>query len=548
MEDTIRAYAVQNASRFNGKANPGAVLGKILSEKPELRKDIASIKSKVAEIVAEINSLSIEEQQDLLRRHPPKEVKKKEADMFEFIDIKGRVTTAFPPEPSKYPHIGHAKALVINYELAKRNNGSFILRFDDTNPKLVKKKFYDIHLEDYAWLGIKWDKLDYGSSHMEEFYRYAEVLISQDDAYVCSCPQELIRDNRFRGRACRCRSNNTEENLALWKQMFSSAEGSLILRLKIDLKHKNTTMRDPSIMRIIDFPHPLCKKRYRVWPTYDFETTLMDSLGRITHRIRTKEFEMRNELQRYIQEKLGFSPTSIYEFARFNLEGVESSGRIIREKIEKHELIGWDDPSLTTLRALRRRGFLPEAIKEFVLSTGITKAESTLTWDTLITYNRRILEPDAERYFFVHDPVKIIIRGAPEKRLKLRLHPDNDLGYRDFRTSDRFYIAKKDLDRLKQGKIHRLMDCLNFRVEGNSFVYDSDDIGSFRSNQGNIIHWLPADSIIRAEVLMPDKALVKGYAESGISNLRENDVIQFARFGFCRLDSKRSNRFWYTHG
>ena len=342
-----------------------------------------------------------------------------------------------------------------------------------------------------------------------------------------------------------------EENLKRYDEMFKAAEGSMILRLKGYMQHENTTMRDPALLRIIKHPHPRTGNKYHIWPTYDFENAVLDGLEGVTHRLRTKEFELRNELQNFVQTTLGFKNTKIYEFARFNLEGVESSGRIIRDLIKKKKLIGWDDPSLTTIVALKRRGFLPEAIKSFVLSTGITKTEATLTCDYLIVQDRIILDLQSTRNFFIKDAKEIKIENAPERNVKLKMHPDfEDRGFREFKAKDSFYIEKEDFKGIKENKINRLMDCLNFRKKGNKFVFDSLEHEKYKKNPGIIMHWLPKQKdLANAEVLMPDKKLIKGIAEPLVGKLKENDVIQFARFGFCRLDKKEKNklRFWYAH-
>ncbi|MEK6869249.1 MAG: glutamate--tRNA ligase family protein, partial [Nanoarchaeota archaeon] len=257
-----------------------------------------------------------------------------------------------------------------------------------------------------------------------------------------------------------------------------------------------------------------------------------------------------NELQNYVQNILGFKQTKIYEFARFNLEGVESSGRIIRELIKKKKLIGWDDPSLTTIVALRRRGFVAEAIRNFVLSTGITKTEATLTWDDLIMHNKRILDAKSNRYFFIHDKKEIKVENAPEQTVKLKLHPDSKEREREFKVKDAFYIEQEDFKKLKNGKLYRLMDCLNFKKIGSKLVFHSTEHEKFKKNDGLIIHWLPKQKeLANVEVFMPDKKLVKGVAEPLVKKTSENVVIQFARFGFCRLDKKEKNRlrFWFTH-
>ncbi|MEM4260195.1 MAG: glutamate--tRNA ligase [Candidatus Woesearchaeota archaeon] len=556
MDDLIYKHALYNAVKHDGKANQGAVISNIIGEKPDLKNDIKDLAKKVSDIIKKINSMSIDQQKKELEKYPDKEKKNmgKERDIFEFLKIKqgSKIRTAFPPGPEKYPHIGHAKALILNYELAKKYNGEFYLRFEDTNPTLVKKEFYEIMQENFKWLGVKWDKLDYASDHMDKFYYYAKKLLKENKAYVCDCDKEKIKVSRAKGIVCAHRSYSEEENLKLFDEMIAGKHKNSIVRLKIDLRHQNTTMRDPAILRNIEEPHARQGKKYHVWPIYDFQNAIMDGVEGITHRLRSKEFEMRNELHRYIQNILELPETNIYEFARFNMVGVESSGRIIREKIQKKELFGWDDPSLTTLVALRRRGFLPQAIKDFVFSTGITKHESTMTWDDLIVHNKRLLDKQCRRYFFIENPKEIIIKNAPEQKLKLKSHPDNpELGFRNFETHKKFLITKTDFDSLSSEKLYRLMDCLNFRtdkVDNKSLIFDSLEYEEYKDKGEKIMHWLPlSKDLVDVEIIMPDHEIKKGKAEYGVKNLKEGDVVQFERFGFCRLDNKKNMVFWFTH-
>ncbi len=557
LKNIITKYALQNALKYGGKANPGAVIGKVFAENPDLKSQAKELGKEIAKIIGEVNKLPLEKQQHKIQELAPelleKKEEKKEKGIFEFLEIREgeKVVTAFPPEPSKYPHIGHAKAIFVNYELAKKYNGTFVLRFEDTNPELAKKEFYEIHINNYAWLGIKPDKIDYASDHIGELYSYAEKIIGNNHAYICSCRQEKIKEERQKGIECEHRLQQPEKNLELWEEMFKSKAGKYVLRLKGHMQSTNSTLRDPVIFRLIDEAHPRQKNKFRLWPTYDFENAIMDGIEGITHRLRSKEFELRNELQRLIQTMAGFRETKIYEFARFNMEGVESSGRIIREKVQKKQLLGWDDPSLTTLVALRRRGFLPEAIKEFVLSTGLTKNESVLTWDDLIVHNRRLLDSKCSRYFFVENPKEIKIENAPEKTEELKLHPENkDRGTRKFKTKESFYVSEKDFKEFKEGKLIRLMDCLNFKKAKSKFAFDSIEYEKYKDKGGKIIHWLPVQKdLVKVEVLMPDKKIAKGLAEPMVKNLEVGDIVQFARFGFCKLDSKAKDKlvFWYTH-
>jgi|TARA_Y100000310_G_scaffold345431_1_gene464940 glutamyl-tRNA synthetase len=552
MKELILKYALQNAVKYKGKAHIGAIIGKVLAENPELKKDTKKLSKEIKKIVDEVNSLNLEKQKKELEKYSFKETVKEKKDIFSVFDIEEneQVVTAFPPEPSKYPHMGHAKAIFLNYELAKKYNGKFILRFEDTNPKLIDKEFYKIDLKNYEWLGIKPDVVDYASDHMEEFYNLAKKMVEKGFAYLCTCSQEKIKKDRFEGKECTCRYLLEEEHLKRFDELFKAKEGKMVLRLKGYMQHENTTMRDPALLRVINHKHARQGKKYHVWPTYDFQNAAMDGIEEVTHRLRTKEFELRNELQNYIQNTLGFKQTKIYEFARFNLEGVESSGRVIRDLIKKKKLIGWDDPSLTTIVALKRRGFLPKAIKNFVLSTGITKAESTLTWDDLIVHNKRILDAKANRYFFIHDIKEIKIEKAPEQTVKLKLHPDAKEQVREFKVKDKFYIEKDDFKKFKNGRLYRLMDCLNFKKKGRKLVFHSLEYKQFKKSGDLIIHWLPKQKdLVKTEVLMPDKKLIKGLAEPLAKKLAENEVIQFIRYGFCCLDKKEKNklRFWFAH-
>ncbi|MBC8495714.1 glutamate--tRNA ligase [archaeon] len=554
MDETIEKYALENAVRFNGKANPGAVIGSVIKENPDAKKNIKELQVKASKITKKINAMKASEQKKRLEELDPSLLEKKkgkEKGLFDSFKAEGKVTTAFPPEPSKYPHIGHAKALFVNYEYAQENKGKFILRFEDTNPELAKNEFYKVILNNIAWLEIIPDKIEYASDYMEDYYKHAEKLISLNKAYICNCSQEVMREKRKKGQGCDCRFKHIRENMIGWKKMQFMKPGEAVLRIKIELKHKNSAMRDPTIFRIITKPHCRLKNKYSVWPNYDFENAVMDGIEEVTHRFRTKEFEMRNELQRYMQKLLGLNETSIYEFARFNMQGVESSGRVIRELVNSKKLLGWDDPSLTTIVALRRRGFLPVAIKNFVLSTGITKSESTLTWDDLIIHNKRLLDAGCNRYFFIEDPVRVRMQDAPKINIEMKLHPEfPKRGVRKFKTEDLFYLSKKDVKTLTDKSLYRLMDCMNFVKKNGYFIFKSKDYESYKKDGKMIMHWLPiTKDLVEVEVLMPNKKVIKGLAEPLVANLKEGEIIQFERFGFCKLDKKEKNKlhFWYTH-
>jgi len=560
----FKIIVLENAYKHKGKADLKFALGSVISKYPVWREKTAELSAILKPIIEEVNNLSIEDQEKEIQELAPELLEKKEKEdrnIFAFLNIKpgDKVKSAFPPGPEKYFHIGHAKAVLLNYLLAKQYGGKFQLRFEDTNPRLVKPEFYEISQQDFKWLGIEWDELVFASDYIDMLKEQAEKLILKNQAYVCFCNPDKMSELREKMEACECRFATPEQNLIYWKEMEGYPEGKASLRLKIDLKHKNSRMRDPVIFRVIDCEHPRIGYKHRNYPAYDFQNAVLDGYFGITHRLRTLEFEMATELHHYIRKLLGLYDTYTYEFSRFNLEGMLASGRAIREKVNSGELIGWDDPSLPTLRALKRRGFSPDAIKQMVIESGITKSSgSLLTWDTIIKYNKRVLNDSSKRFFFIADPVEISVSNDPLREYHLRVHPNLDLGSRDFKSNGKYYIERVDKESFRDGNFVRLMDNINFIYAQEVNHFKSKDHIDFKNEEctdKKIIHFLPVDDsqIVKATIFKPDHSLIVGIAEKHIETLKVGDIIQFERFAFCRLDSiteedgKKVYNFWFTH-
>jgi glutamyl-tRNA synthetase len=559
MRELIMKWALKNAVEHDGKAVAGAVISKVIGEEKSLKDDMKKLAKEVAKIVAEVNKKDLGEQITALGEMAPHLLERKEErkELPELPNaVKGKVVMMFPPEPSKFPQIGHGRACWLNHSYARRYEGKFLIRFEDTNATKVKKEFYEEMLNGFKWLGLDWDGVDYISDHVDEMYKSAEELINKGDAYMCNCPSEKVRKSRAAEEECLCRGNTPKESLDYWKRMMKGEfkEGDFSLRAKIDMHHKNAAMRDPAIMRVLIGTHPRVGDKYSVWPTYDFATAIMDKIEGITHRLRGKEFEMRAEIQQWVQKKLGILSPVIVEFARSNLEGVPASGRIIREGIESGKFIGWDDPRLPTLIALKKRGFQPEAIKKFIFNLGLTKTESTIQWNLLEAENRKIIEHSANRYFMVHEPIKVIVKRAPnDLTIKVKLHPDRpDAGFKEYVFDGdevHVFIEKKDLlDKKPDDKI-RLMDLCNIRLE---VIGPEEVIAQFDSKEMvpglKIVHWVKTDENVDIEILMADGENCYGTAEAAVSKLKVGDIIQFIRFGFCRLDEKGEElKFRFTH-
>jgi glutamyl-tRNA synthetase len=557
LEDLILKHALKNASEY-GKAQPEAVIGKVIAEAPKAKADMKSTMQLIASIIDRVNRMSKEQVAEELAKFKFEE-KKEETRKITLEDgERGKVVTRFLPEPNGFIHLGHAKAALLSYEAAKEYNGRCLLRFDDTNPDKEKTAFIDSIKEDLAWLGMKFEREIYSSDKMPAFYKFARQLIMQGDAYVCSCKKEEVNRLRGLGKPCGCRSNSVESNLDAWDGMLSGKykQGDAILRLRAEPNAANTVMRDPTLFRICTTEHYRQGKKYNVWPTYDFEVSIADSLDGVTHALRSKEYELRDELYYRIIEKLGLRKPIVYDFSRLTLKGFPLSKRLLKPLIDEKKVSGWDDPRMPTIRGLKRRGILPEAIRSFVLSFGLSKVESEPSIDALLTENRRLLDPRAQRYFFVTEPVELWVDEIPKGKIKLKKHPTQNLGVRNLEITGRFFISRSDAEKLNKGDSFRLLDLCNVKLVEKGRILRA----TFTGNEGmeeKKLQWIP-EEFIKAEVLVPSELFindefnkeslrtVEGYCESECSYLKKGEVVQFVRFGFCILDDDEKMRFILT--
>jgi glutamyl-tRNA synthetase len=549
-----KKFALQNAVQFDGAAQPKAVIGKVIGifqKQGVSPKEIIPI---VQSVVSEVNSLSLDDQRQMLEDLAPEMLeKKKKVRDFSLPNLPnaedGKVVTRFPPEPNGYLHIGHAKAAIVDYEYAKKYGGKFILRFDDTNPENDRKEFYDAQKADLKWLGISWDEVYNTSDHLPMHYKLASQLISQGDAYVCQCSPEDIKKGRFEKKPCSCRGRDVNHQAELWNRMLDGSLSNCVLRLKADMESVNTAMRDPTLFRIIDTPHPLQGDRYHVWPTYDFAGAVEDSISGVTHPFRTKEYELRDECYFFLLEKLNLRKPHLMEFARLSIEGMPVSKRKIKPLIEQGLVQGYDDIRLPTLQGLRRRGILPEAIKQFVLTQGISKVESTVTFSLVEAENRKIIDPISKRLFFVSDPIQLTVEGSLKRTVSIPFHPtDESMGHRSVNTADTFFIPSEDAHTLQKDDIFRLKDLYNVKIveknEGISGLFAGTDL----IQDSLKIQWT-TDNYVPVTVYVPDRLFnqddtynkeslrtINGYAEKALDQFKTGDIIQFERFGFVRLE------------
>jgi glutamyl-tRNA synthetase len=553
-----RKFALQNAVQFDGKANEKAVAGKVIAA---LKKDgfsPAEIVPVVSKVVSQVNSMTPHSQLIELEALAPEllQKEKKERDFslppLPFAE-KGKVVTRFPPEPNGYLHIGHAKAAIIDSEYAKLYDGKFILRFDDTNPENADIEFYDAQKEDLRWLGVEWDKEYHTSDNLKTHYTLAEQLIRQGDAYLCKCTSETIRDGRFHAKACSCRAGNTGESaLDLWKEMLAAPEVGGILRLHGEMNSENTAMRDPTLFRMIEAPHPLTGDKYHMWPTYDFAGAVEDSLSGVTHPFRTKEYELRDPVYFRILSLLGLRAPHLMEFSRLSIEGMPVSKRKIKPLIEQGLVSGFDDVRLPTLRGLKRRGIVPEAIKQFVLQQGFSKVESVVDFSLVESINRKYLDPRVKRYYFVPNPVQLLVDDAPEKTVKLSLHPNASMGDRVLHTGSTFFIPQQDAAKMKVNDVFRLKGLFNVKITKTDETFSGSYAGEDLIPGTAKVQWTTDDHlplkvlvpglIFKGDVYNPESlSEMQGYAEKAVSGLPTGEIVQFERVGFVRLEKHKKD-------
>jgi len=557
LEEVIRKFVLKNAHDY-GKANPGAVVGKVIAEFPGAKKNMKDTMKQINLIIEEVSTLSPEAIEKEMKKYEFVEKKEEEKELEVPDAVEGKVVTRFPPEPSGYPHIGHAKAAFLDYEIARKYKGKMILRFDDTNPEKESEEYVNAIKSGLRWLGIKWEEETYTSDNMKKIYKYAEKLIGDDKAYVCTCPKDDISKMRTESKPCPCRKNEKKENMKRWKGMHKGEykEGEAVLLFKGNLKSLNTVMRDPSLARLILKKHFRQDEKYKVWPSYDLAVVAMDHLEGITHPMRSKEYELRDELYYALFDALKLKKPKMISFSRLAIKNAPVSKRLLLPLVKTKKVWGWDDPRLPTLEGLKKRGILPDAIKDFVLSFGLSKVESEPTWDALLSENRKLLDPISKRYFFVSDPVSLNIKNALPQLVRLRLHPKKGMGYHETAVKNKVYISKKDADDISVGDSFRLKDLYDVKLweKGNELI------GEYAGNEilPKKVQWV-SEEYVETEILVPDDLfkddkynensmkIVKGYSENDCKRLGEGEVIQFERFGFCRLDKMENNKLVFVY-
>lgn len=507
-----------------------------------------------------------------------------------------RVHTRFPPEPNGYLHIGHAKAVCLNFNLAKEYNGICNLRFDDTNPTKEENKYVEAIKRDIKWLGYDWeDRLYFASDYFEKMYQYAVQLVKEGKAYVDDLDETEIREYRGTvktpGKNSPYRNRSIEENLNLLEKMKNGEfeEGHCVLRAKIDMAHPNMLMRDPLIYRIRHKKHHRTGDKWHIYPMYDYAHCLEDSIERITHSLCTLEFENNRALYDWFLEAIGTYRPQQIEFARLNLSHTIMSKRKLEKLVSNNFVDGWDDPRLPTLAGLKRRGYTPEAIKSFIDSVGVAKADNLIEMSLLEYHIRQNLNKTSSRVMGVLKPLKVVITNYPENKteiLEMINNPeDKAAGTREVPFSRELYIERSDFMKNPPKKFWRLgpgrevrlrwayfIKCEDFVIDKETgevkeihCTYDPETKGGSAPDGRKVkatLHWVSAKHALDAEVRLYEHLLEisslseveKGKdftdylnseslqilnnckVEPGLKNVEPLERFQFERVGYFCVD------------
>jgi glutaminyl-tRNA synthetase len=466
----------------------------------------------------------------------------------------GRVNTRFPPEPNGYLHIGHAKSICLNFEIAKNYKGTCNLRFDDTNPEKENAEFIKSIKDDIAWLGYKWDSIHYASDYFDQLYSFAQKLIKENYAYVDASTPEKIKEERGTltepGIKSKDRNRPAEESLELFDKMKKGffEDGEYVLRLKIDMSSPNLNLRDPIIYRIKKLTHHRTGDDWCIYPMYDFTHCISDAIENITHSLCTLEFEDHRNLYEWIIEKINHKnkPQQI-EFARLSIEHNLMSKRKLSELVERNFVKGWDDPRMPTISGMKRRGYTPNSIKDFCSRIGITKKNSFIEMGVLENTIREELNISANRIMGVLDPIEINITNYPENTTENIVAPYNpnteNSKKRNISISKKVYIDRDDFMehpdkkyfRLSLGKEVRLRHAFNIKCEkvikdknGNIVSLDCTyDPKSRDMKKGNkvkgMIHWVDANNCIDAQINIYDR-LFKNSNPSSLDDFNDKSL------------------------
>jgi len=577
IEKIIWFEGLKNAVKFNGKANAKAIMGKLMRDKPELRKKGKEVKPLIFAIIDEINDMDLENQKKKVLSIDPHalDIKAKKGPQKKVLPElpgakQGEVVMRLAPYPSGALHIGNARMVVLNDEYVKKYNGKLLLVYDDTigttkakmnepSAKYVIPEAYDMIKEGLEWLGVKYHDTIYKSDRVEIYQDEAGKLVEKGNAYVCTCePQEFRDKYKKLGKECPCRNKGVEYHLEMYDQMKEGKidEGGAVVRLKTGMDQKDPALRDHIMMRISDAPHPRIGTKVRLWPVLDWSWGLDDHLLGVTHIIRGNDLRKEGEIEKIIWDTYGWKHSHITLYGRLKFDDeFMLSKTLARRKVSSGEYEGWSDPRTWSLQSLNVRGIQPQAVREALLDLGLSKRGIIFDKDWIYSKNKTLIDSTSNRYWFVENPLMLNIDNIPTDDIiaKPLLHPkfpkkgtrEIPLGVKDGCTS--VYLAKDDLDVVKNEKgkvLHpaltagssvRLKDLFNISINNVGDTVETSYLSQEMEKKIRKIQVVPAKNNIKINVLQPNGIVTEGFGEVNLKGLDVGSIVQFERYGYVKL-------------
>jgi len=544
---------LENAVTHDGAARVEPIVGRLLATDPALRPHAVELRDLVSEVVAEVLAIPVPELVDRLSRLGGPEAGRARApsstggDFPDLIGaVPGQVVLRLAPFPSGALHIGHARMIFINDYYREKYHGKILLVFDDTigsEEKRVETEFFRLIEEDLRAAGVRPDAVYYKSDRIPNFYPWARRVIDRGGAYVCTCPADLLRENRARGSACPHRQQTHDETVEEWERMLANVygPGEAVLRLRTDLADPDPAFRDRVLLRISDIDHPRVGTKYRIWPMLEFSWAVDDIELGITHVIRGKDLVIEDRMQRFIWDLLGISGPPFLHWGILRVREAKVAKSKAYREVRSGLYDGWADPRTWSLRSLDRRGISMDAIRAFTLSFGMSLSDVEVPAETLYSENRKRIDATTVRRAFVGDPVRVEVDEFPDdlSSVVLSNHPDRpELGTRTVPTGPSFFLARKDLEG-RAGTEVRLKDLINVELPSETPTSAGTLRARFTTRENKRIprlQWVGAEGARPVDILGIEGEHTAGLGEATLAQARPGDILQFERVGFVRVE------------
>jgi glutamyl-tRNA synthetase len=549
--------ALYNAIKHESEAQVGAIMGPLMGENPEFREYGDRIAGVIAPVVERVNGMDHDDRRERLGKLAPEKLEELDAEdedddqvlpELPNVEAYDEVRMRCAPNPNGPWHIGHARMAAVIGTYKELYDGSFICRFDDTDPETKRPDLdaYDQILDAIEYLGFEPDQVLKASDRLRIYYDHARDLIDEGGAYTCSCPGEEFSELKNAGEACPHRDKDGEIVHEEFDRMVQGGydEGEMVLRVKTDIEHKNPALRDFVAFRIIETPHPREEAAdYRCWPMLDFQSGIDDYLTGVTHIIRGIDLQDSAKKQRFVYDYFGWEYPEVIHWGHVQLDeyDVSMSTSTIKELIDEGELDGWDDPRAPTVASLERRGIRGKAVVEAMIELGTSTSNVDLAMSSIYSHNRNLIDDETDRAFLVGDDpahgggtIELPVRGGPDAG-EPPVHPEHeDRGRRRIPVEDGVVVESDDLPKAGERVWLKGFGCV--RYTGDEFEYVDADIDVTREEDVDIVHWVPADGSVGTRLRTMDGDL-SAFAEPGVREYDEGEMLQFERVGFARLDT-----------